>query len=70
MPGVSIGDNVVIGVNSVVTKDIPNNSVVAGVPAHVIETMEEYLQKNRKKFVYTKHLSLEEKRKYLLSLGC
>jgi len=33
---VSIGDNVAVGANSVVTKDVPNNAVVAGVPAKII----------------------------------
>lgn len=32
----SIGNNVTIGANAVVTKDVPNNCVVAGVPAKVI----------------------------------
>ena len=35
--GVHIGDNVIIGANSVVTKDIPSNSMAAGVPAKVIK---------------------------------
>ena len=34
--GVTIGDNSIIGIGSVVTKDIPANSVAAGVPAKVI----------------------------------
>lgn len=34
--GVVIGDNVVIGANSVVTKDIPNDAVVAGIPAKIL----------------------------------
>ncbi|WP_404363745.1 serine O-acetyltransferase [Marinobacter sp.] len=33
---VKIGSNVVIGANAVVIKDIPNNSVVAGVPGRII----------------------------------
>ncbi len=33
----SIGDNVIIGANAVVTKDIPNNSIAVGVPARVIK---------------------------------
>lgn len=33
---ITIGDNVVIGANSYVDKDIPNNSFVAGIPARVI----------------------------------
>ena len=35
-PGVTIGDNCVIGAGSVVTRDIPSNSFAAGVPCHVI----------------------------------
>ena len=42
LPGVNIGNNVVIGARSVVTKDIPDNSVAAGVPCRVIKTTEEY----------------------------
>ncbi len=33
---VTIGDNVVIGANSVITKDIPSNCIVGGVPAKII----------------------------------
>lgn len=40
LPGVSIGNNAVIGAGAVVTEDIPDNSVAAGVPAHVIRTLE------------------------------
>ena len=36
-PGVHIGNNVVIGSGSVVTKDIPDNSVAVGNPARVIK---------------------------------
>ena len=36
MGPITIGDNVMIGANAVVTKDIPPNSVVVGVPARVI----------------------------------
>lgn len=35
---VRIGNNVDVGANSVVTKDVPDNSVVAGIPARVIKT--------------------------------
>lgn len=42
MPGVTIGSNVVIGAGSVVTKSIPNNSVVVGNPARVIKSFSEY----------------------------
>lgn len=39
---VHIGNNVFIGAGSVVTKDIPDNSVVAGIPARFIKTFDEY----------------------------
>ena len=40
-----IGSNVIIGTCSIVTKDIPDNSVVAGVPARVIGTFDDYVEK-------------------------
>ncbi len=42
MPGVHIGKNCVVGANSVVTKSIPDNIVVAGVPAKYICSTEDY----------------------------
>ena len=39
LPGVTIGDNVTIGAGSVVTKDIPSNSVAAGNPCRVIKNI-------------------------------
>ncbi len=35
--GITIGDNVVIGANSVVTSDVPPNAIVAGVPARILK---------------------------------
>jgi acetyltransferase-like isoleucine patch superfamily enzyme len=37
LKGITIGDNVIIGANSVVTKDIPSNCIAAGIPAKVIK---------------------------------
>jgi maltose O-acetyltransferase len=45
LPGVTIGSRVIIGANSTVTHDVPDGVVVAGSPARVICTMEEYLAK-------------------------
>lgn len=40
LPGVKIGDNVIVGANSVVSKDIPDGVIAAGVPAKVIKKIE------------------------------
>jgi acetyltransferase-like isoleucine patch superfamily enzyme len=66
MPGVTIGDNVIIGTGAVVTKDIPSNSVAAGVPAKVIESVEEYVRKNESRIVMTKGMSQNEKKLRIL----
>ena len=40
LPGVTIGDNVVIGAGSIVNKDIPSKSVAVGNPCKVIKSLE------------------------------
>lgn len=42
MPGVTVGDDVVIGAGSLVTKSVPSGSVVAGVPARVLGSIQSY----------------------------
>ena len=44
---VRIGPNAIIAAGSVVTKDVPPNSVVAGVPARVIATFDDYINKRK-----------------------
>ncbi len=51
-----IGSNVIIGTCSVVTKDIPDNSVVAGVPARVIGSFDDYVEKMLKAEKYPEEL--------------
>lgn len=52
VPGIKIGDNVVIGAGSVVTKDLPDNVVAVGNPCRVLRTINEqdkiFYFKNRK----------------------
>ena len=62
LPGVTIGSNVVIACGAIVTKDVPDNCIVAGVPARVVENLDVFLQKNESKFVRTKYMTYEEKR--------
>ena len=45
--GAVIGDNVVIGASSVVTHDIPSNSVYAGNPAEYICRFDEFSEKHK-----------------------
>ena len=67
MPGVRIGNNVIVGAHSVVTKNIPDNSIWAGVPAREISNLDIYRDKCIDKIVVTKSMSAEEKKRYLLS---
>lgn len=49
--GVTIGNNCIIGFGSVVTNDIPDNSVAVGRPAKVVATLEEYYAKRKEKSI-------------------
>ena len=66
MPGVTIGNNCIIGVGAIVTRDILDNSIAVGVPARVIETIDDYLEKHKDDFIHTKNMSVEEKKKILI----
>lgn len=66
LAGVTIGDNVIIGAGSVVNRDIPSNTVAAGVPCKVICTLEDYEKKHEKDFLYMVSLPPDEKKEYLL----
>ena len=68
MPGVTIGDNVLVAGESVVTKSVPSNSVVAGNPARFICTLDEYKAKNLPFNTSSKFLSAKAKKRLLLSL--
>lgn len=66
LPGVTIGDNVIIGAGSIVNKDIPDNTVAAGQPCRIICTLEEYIKKHQNEFMYIVSKSFSEKKKILI----
>ena len=66
LPGVVIGSNVVIGAGSIVTRDIPDNQIVAGVPAKIIKSAETYSEKLFASALPTKGMRYAAKKEYLL----
>ena len=66
MPGVTIGNNCIIGCGSVVTKNIPDNTVACGVPARPVKTIEEYYQGNFPFVLHTAGMRQDAKKKVLL----
>lgn len=52
LPGVIIGNNVIVGAGTIVTKSIPNNCVVAGNPATIICSVDDYINKCEKRGVF------------------
>lgn len=55
LPGVTIGDNTVIGAGSIVTRDIPENVVAVGNPCRILRTIEE-----KDKEYYFRDLKVDE----------
>ena len=51
MPGRHVGNNCIIGTGAVVTIDVPDNMVVAGNPAKVIMTVDEFYQKRKNRYL-------------------
>lgn len=68
MPGVTVGNNVLIAAGSVVTHSVPDNVVIGGNPAHIICSFEDYYKKNKHYNTSTKGLSSVAKRQVLLKL--
>lgn len=56
LPGVKIGNNCIIAAGSIVSKDIPDNSVVGGIPAKFIKYTSEYFEGIQGKSLHLGHL--------------
>lgn len=68
LPGVIIGKNSVIGAGSVVTRDVPDDSVVAGVPAKKICSINEYKIRALEKGVFFNEINAVNSKDVVLSL--
>ena len=68
MPGVTIGNNVLVAAGSVVTKSIPDNVVVGGNPASIICSIDEYIERNMPYNLNSKGMTAKAKKELLLSL--
>lgn len=67
LPGVTLADNCIVGAGSVVTKSFKEGSVLAGVPARIICTVNELYQKNKELIIDTTNKGFSERREYILS---
>lgn len=65
LPGTTIGDNSVVGAGAVVKGKLEANGVYAGVPARRISSFEEYGERTLTGALPTKHMSPDEKRRFL-----
>ena len=68
MPGVTIGNDVIIGSGSIVTKSIPDNTMVAGNPIKFIGKTDEFYKKLKKTDLKSGRMNAAEKKKFLLNL--
>ncbi len=60
LPGVTIGDNVIVAAGAVVTKSIPDNEIWGGNPAHFITTIDDYYIKCEKNCLHATHEEMHE----------
>lgn len=66
LPGVAVGANSVVAAGSVVTRDIPANSIAAGVPCRPIGTVDDYKERVLAQALHVRSLSADVKRKRIV----
>ena len=65
LPGVTVGARSVVGARSLVTSDVPPDTVVAGTPARPIRSVAEYAEARRDEWIDTSGLTPEAKERKL-----
>lgn len=65
LKNVTIGNNCIVGAGAVVTKSVPDGCIVAGCPAKVVGTVQEYYEKNKEMYDDTLGWNPYLKRQYI-----
>ena len=68
LPGVKIGNNVIVGAGSIVTKSIPDGWMVAGNPCKHVGYTEDWYDKVKEMDLRSKNMNDDDKKRFLLSL--
>lgn len=68
MPGITIGNNVIVAAGAVITKSVPDDSIVGGNPAKIIGSVKELGIRMEAFNLNSKNMPQEEKRDFLLNL--
>src|SRR5690606_9373886 len=69
MPGVKIGNDVIVGAGTIVTKSIPDGKICAGNPGRIVGETKDFVDKIRLYDVNTKGMMPKQKQGFLLSLS-
>lgn len=64
MPGVTIGNNVIVAAGAIVTRDVEDNIIVGGIPAKPISTIDEYYERAKNRVEFTTQMTPDEKKRF------